>query len=83
VDWEENGRRDDGGIRQDMGEVFSTKVSHLGWYDMWARQANSRTVWTGGETASRRVECGRSGVYPLQVCTKRAQRKCHCHLCIA
>lgn len=27
VDWTENAERDDGGIRQDMGEVFSTKVS--------------------------------------------------------
>ena len=26
VDWRENAERDDGGIRQDMGEVFSTKV---------------------------------------------------------
>jgi splicing factor 45 len=27
VDWDENAQRDDGGIRQDMGEVFSAKVS--------------------------------------------------------
>jgi splicing factor 45 len=26
VDWEENAQRNDGGIRQDMGEVFSAKV---------------------------------------------------------
>ena len=26
VDWTENAERDDGGIRQNMGEVFSTKV---------------------------------------------------------
>jgi splicing factor 45 len=26
VDWRENAERDDGGIRQDMGEVFSSKV---------------------------------------------------------
>lgn len=26
VDWGRNAERDDGGIRQDMGEVFSTKV---------------------------------------------------------
>lgn len=26
IDWAENARRDDGGIRQDMGEVFSAKV---------------------------------------------------------
>lgn len=26
VDWKENAERDDGGIRQEMGEVFSTKV---------------------------------------------------------
>jgi splicing factor 45 len=26
VDWEKNAERDDGGVRQDMGEVFSTKV---------------------------------------------------------
>lgn len=26
IDWDENAQRDDGGIRQDMGEVFSAKV---------------------------------------------------------
>lgn len=26
IDWQENAQRDDGGIRQDMGEVFSAKV---------------------------------------------------------
>lgn len=26
VDWRENAERDDGGVRQDMGEVFSNKV---------------------------------------------------------
>ena len=30
VDWKENAERDDGGIRQDMGEVFSTKVRMTG-----------------------------------------------------
>jgi splicing factor 45 len=29
VDWAANAERDDGGIRQDMGEVFSNKVSPL------------------------------------------------------
>jgi splicing factor 45 len=29
VDWSENAQRDDGGIRQDMGEVFSAKVCLL------------------------------------------------------
>jgi splicing factor 45 len=28
VDWRENAERDDGGIRQDMGEVFSNKVCY-------------------------------------------------------
>jgi splicing factor 45 len=38
VDWDENAQRNDGGVRQDMGEVFSAKVSLHSlvlFYDLW------------------------------------------------
>lgn len=73
VDWKENAERDDGGIRQDMGEVFSTKVSHV--LVVRQQRSNGGTVWPCRKTPSRRVECRWSGVYPFQVGAERSQCK--------
>jgi splicing factor 45 len=71
VDWKENAERDDGGIRQDMGEVFSTKVSCL-LVPHELISADTRTVWPCGTTAGGRIQYRRSGVYSLQVCVERS-----------
>jgi splicing factor 45 len=52
VDWSKNAERDDGGIRQDMGEVFSTKVCIM------ARRAceNALTIFQFGPVERLQVD---------------------------
>ncbi len=74
VDWKQNANRDDGGIRQDMGDVFSTKVC-LTNIDSSGNDANYFKVWSSRTVAGGRVKSRWSGVYPLQVCPERSECK--------
>lgn len=73
VDWGENAERDDGGIRQDMGEVFSTKVCLA--QILHIKVGSDRNAVRPCRAAARgRIQRRRRDIHPLQVgfeCSKR------------